>query len=125
MAARTPEDCDRLFGEYVNGGDLESLIALYEPTASLVQQDGSVATGHSAIRKALSGFAAMQMKIRMNVVKAVKAGEDLAVLYNDWSMSAKGPDGQPVEMAGKATEVVRRQPDGTWRFAVDDPFARG
>jgi len=36
-----------------------------------------------------------------------------------------GPDGQPTAMAGKAIEVVRRQADGTWRFIVDDPWARG
>ncbi len=28
-------------------------------------------------------------------------------------------------LAGKAIEVVRRQADGTWRFAIDDPYARG
>ena len=61
----------------------------------------------------------------MNVVLVVRSGEDLAVLYNDWSASAKGPDGAPFEMAGKAIEVVRRQPDGSWLFVVDDPFARG
>jgi len=49
-------------------------------------------------------------------------GEDLAVLYNDWSLRA---DGKPAELVGKAMEVVRRQPDGTWLFAVDAPFARG
>jgi len=47
------------------------------------------------------------------------------VLYNDWTGTMKGPDGAPVKMAGKAIEIVRRQPDGTWRFVVDDPFARG
>lgn len=123
MPARTPEECDRLFGEYVNAGDLEAVIVLYEQRGSLVQRDGSVATGHSAIRGALSGLAAMRPKLRINMVKVVKAGEDLAVLSNDWSMSAKGPDGNLIERAGKAIEVVRRQPDGTWLFAVDD--ARG
>jgi len=125
MPARTPEDCDRLFGEYLNAGELESLAALYEPGASLVQQNGSVVTGHAALREALRGFVAMRPKIRMNVVKVVKAGEDLAVLYNDWSLRADGPDGKPAELVGKAMEVVRRQPDGTWLFAVDAPFARG
>jgi hypothetical protein len=30
MQARTPEDCDRLFGEYVNAGEVEGVVALYE-----------------------------------------------------------------------------------------------
>ena len=27
-------------------------------------------------------------------------------------------------MEGKSAEVVRRQPDGTWLFAIDDPYGR-
>jgi ketosteroid isomerase-like protein len=40
-------------------------------------------------------------------------------------MSVKRPDGTLSETAGKALEVVRHQPDGSWRVAIDDPFARG
>jgi hypothetical protein len=50
---------------------------------------------------------------------------DTAVTYNDWTGVMTGPDGAKIEMAGKAIEVCRRQPDGTWRVAIDDPFARG
>jgi uncharacterized protein (TIGR02246 family) len=125
MPARSPEDCDRLFAECANSGDLKGLVALYEPRGSLVRVDGGLATGHDAIHHALDELTAMEPQLRMNIVRVVKVGDDLAVLYNDWTMSGKGPDGQPLEMAGKAVEVVRRQADGTWRFAVDDPFARG
>ena len=48
-----------------------------------------------------------------------------AVLNNDWSLTGKAADGSAIEMKHKAMEIVRRQPDGTWRFAVDDPHARG
>jgi len=118
MSARTPEDCDRLFGERLNAGDLDGL-------ASLVQQDGSAATGTAAIREALGGFLPMKPNIRVEVTRVVRAGDDLAVLYSEWTLRAKDPDGKPLEMTGKAIEVVRRQADGSRRFAVDDPFARG
>jgi uncharacterized protein (TIGR02246 family) len=125
MPAHTPQECDELFGRHLNAGDLDALAALYEPQASLVGQDGTVAQGSTAIREGLAGFIAMQPRITMNVTKVVRAGDDLAILYNDWSLAAKGPDGKAVTMAGKAIEVVRRQRDGSWLFAVDDPFARG
>jgi uncharacterized protein (TIGR02246 family) len=125
MAALSPEDCDRLFAEHINAGDLDGVAKLYEPRASLVQQDGSAATGTAAIRDSLAGFAALRPRLSMNVTRVVRAGDDLAVLYNDWSLRGTGPDGRPLEITGKAIEVVRRQRDGTWRFAVDDPFARG
>jgi uncharacterized protein (TIGR02246 family) len=124
MPARTPEECDHLFGEYVNSGDLEALLALYDPDCSLVQRDGNVATGHAAIRGILGRLLAMRPRIGLKVVKVVKGGDDLAMVYSDWSMSAQRPDGQVVEVAGKAIEVVGRQPDGTWLVVLDDPFGR-
>lgn len=124
MPARTPEEVDALFAQYVNAGDLDSLVALYEPEATLVAAPGQVAVGHAAIREALGGLLATGVRIEMRVVRVARAGNDLAVLYNDWTARGAGPDGTAAEVAGKAFEVVRRQPDGTWRFAVDDAYGR-
>jgi uncharacterized protein (TIGR02246 family) len=124
-SATSPEACDRLFGEHVNAGDLAALMSLYEPGCSLVRRDGRVARGHVEIRQVFERLLAMQAKMSTEIVKVVQSGDDLAMVYNDWRMSARRPDGQLVEASGKAIEVVRRQPDGTWRFILDDPFARG
>jgi len=125
MAAKTPEDLDRLFGEHLNAGALEALVSLYEPDAVLVQQDGSMASGQSAISAALAQFLALKPRIRMHVVRTIRAGGSLAVLRNDWTATATSPEGDPIEVAGKAIEVVRRQADGNWLFVVDEPFALG
>jgi hypothetical protein len=71
--------------------------------------------GTAAIRETMHGtFAALpEAKITMNVVRAVRAGDDLAVLYNDWSAIGKAADGSPFAMEHKAMEIVRRQSDGT------------
>ena len=121
----SPEACDRLFVEHVNAGDLDALMSLYEPTSSLVRRDGTLARGHAEIREVLERLTMRSARMRSEIVKVVPAGTDLAMVYNDWHMSGKPADGQPVEASGKALEVVRRQPDGTWRFILDDPFARG
>jgi ketosteroid isomerase-like protein len=51
----------------------------------------------------------------------VNAGdrEALLALYESDCASVKSSG------AGRALEVVRRQADGRWKFAIDDPFARG
>lgn len=121
-APRTPEECDRLFGEYASAGDVEGLVSLYEPDACLVGPDGSQAVGLEAIRAALSPFAGGSVTMHMHVVKTVRGG-DLAVLTNEWRATGRQPDGRPLEISGRAIEVVRRQPDGSWRFVVDDPYA--
>ena len=45
MTANAPEDLDRLFGEGINAGNVEAVLALYEPDAVLVRQDGTHAVG--------------------------------------------------------------------------------
>jgi ketosteroid isomerase-like protein len=90
-----------------------------------VQHDGGVATGHAGIRGVIERLVAMGPTLRNTVVRVVQTGEDLALVYNDWRLSATGRDGRRIERAGKAVEVVRRQADGTWRFVIDDPYARG
>jgi ketosteroid isomerase-like protein len=124
VTARTPEDVDRLFGEYVNAGRLDDLVALYEPEGVLVQPTGS-ARGHAELRVALGALVAAKTRISMNVVRVVQGGGDVALLYNVWSAQATAPDGSAVDMTGKAREIVRRQPDGSWLFVVDDPYGGG
>lgn len=123
MAATTPEDCDRLFAEAVNRGDAAAVAALYEE-AGVLALGGDVFTGPAQIRPAIEGMVAAKARITMNVTRVVRGG-DVAMVYNDWRMTMSGPDGKPVESSGKALEVVRRQADGTWKYVVDDPNARG
>jgi hypothetical protein len=50
---------------------------------------------------------------------------DIALLASTWSLVGTGPDGKPVRKSGQGREVVRRQPDGTWRFGIDAPNGLG
>lgn len=122
MAAKTPEDLDRLFADGVNGGDAAAVAALYESDGVLLFQ-GTTFQGPEKIRGFLEGMIAGKPRIVMNVKHVVQAG-DVAMVYNDWSMTVTGADGKTEASSGKAIEVVRRQPDGSWKYVVDDPSAR-
>ena len=124
MSAKTPEEVDALFEKYVNASDLDSLVDLYEPGAALSVAPGEVATGHSEIRAALKGFIDAKAKVKLNLAQTILSG-DVAATYDDWSGVMTGPDCSKIETAGKAIEICRRQPDGSWRFIIDDAFARG
>jgi ketosteroid isomerase-like protein len=123
-AARTPEDVDRLFGERLNAGDVDGVVALYEPNATLVRQDRTAAMGTAAIREEIAAAVALRPQIKMGVFRVLMGGNDVAVLYNDFHATGTDRDGKHVDLSGHASEVVRRQHDGTWRFVVDDPDAR-
>jgi uncharacterized protein (TIGR02246 family) len=105
-----------------NTGDVEQVMALYEPDAVLIPEPGQVARGTDAIRQALLGFLALKLPIRLQNKRVLTSG-DLAMLSNTWKMAGTGPDGSPVDLGGNTMEVVRRQPDGSWRYVFDDPFS--
>jgi uncharacterized protein (TIGR02246 family) len=121
MAARTPEELDTLFGRALNAGDLDALVALYEPQASLMPSPGKVVVGAPAIREALAAFVGAKPRITLTPRLVSQAG-DLALVTAKWELGLNGDDGKPAKMHGQSVEVVRRQADGTWRFAIDMPF---
>ena len=124
MAARTPEDLDRLFAEALNAGKLDALVALYEPQAALTPMPDKLVTGTAAIRESLTAFLAGKPTMSLTPRVVAQSG-DLAVVSAKWELSITGPDGKPAKMTGQSVEVVRRQSDGRWLFAIDLPFGTG
>src|SRR5262245_17371607 len=124
MAAQRPEDVDKEFAQALNAGNLDALTAIYEPQATLMSSPGTLVTGTAAIRDALAQFVAGKPKMTLSAKLVAQSG-DLAVTSAKWELAMTGPDGKPTQMTGQSVEVVRRQPDGTWRAVIDLPFGTG
>jgi ketosteroid isomerase-like protein len=77
--------------------------------------------GIQAIRAVLQGFLVRKGKIEIETQSVIQAG-DIALLRSRWRLTGSGADGKPIETAHSSTEVVRRQPDGSWRYLIDHPF---
>ena len=121
MPAHTPEDVHPTFAKLFSAGDLDGVMALYDPGAQLIPQPGASPVSGPTIRQVLQGFLALQPSISIETTGLVTT-KDVALLRSHWTLKGKGADGRPVEMSHRSIEVVRRQPDGTWRFVIDDPF---
>jgi uncharacterized protein (TIGR02246 family) len=122
LPATEPEQIHRLFEQAFNAGDIESLMALYEPDATLIPQPGTVAEGTAAIRDSLRWFLDRGGKITLDT-KLVLCVGDLAFLANRWSLTGGTmPDGSPAELGATTAEVARRQPDGTWLYVIDNAW---
>ena len=121
MVKNNPVELDQLFERALNAGDLDALVALYEPQAALMPSPGNVVIGTAAIREALAGFLAAKPTITTSGKLMAQSG-DIALLANKWTLALTGPDGKPTTMSGNAVEVARRQPAGHWLFAMDMPF---
>ncbi len=116
--AHTPEDCDRLFSEALNNGDLEGIMSLYEEGAAFMEEGGEVARGKAAIREIVRGFCALKLDFTIECTVTQNGG--IALLNSPWTLSGTDPDGRAVSMSGKGTEVVRRQADGSWKYIIDN-----
>ena len=58
--ATKPIDVHDLFAQTFNAGDVDAIVALYEPGATLGVQPGQTVTGKAAIHEALAGFLALK-----------------------------------------------------------------
>jgi len=118
---RQPEEIHPRFVRAFNSGDIDAIMALYEPNATLVPQPGQVVQGQDAIRQALRQFLALKGTIQVNHIFTVH-GPGIALVRGQWKLTGTGPKGKPIEMAGQSVEVLRQQPNGEWLYAVDHPF---
>jgi len=107
--AAQPEDLGRFFLERANAGDVEGLVALYEPGAVLAFPPGQLTIGHEEIRKVYAELLADRPSFG-------SAGQQPTIRNGDLALtSTRLPGG------GATAEVARRQPDGSWRWVIDQP----
>lgn len=118
MATRsTPRDLHQALADSFNRRNLDELLELYTDGATLVPQPGQSVAGKKGIEKALQGFLAVPGTMRIDTVYALEVGP-LALTRSRWSIR----EGAETRIEARGTEVMVREPDGNWRFAVDHPF---
>jgi ketosteroid isomerase-like protein len=107
-AAREPDDLGRLFVERAHAGDVEGLVALYEPDAVLATPDGGEVRGEAEIRRFYAALVA-------SAPRFTPGSQHPALRLGELALTS-------TRLAGGATaEVARRQSDGTWRWVLDRP----
>jgi uncharacterized protein (TIGR02246 family) len=121
MSTARPVEVLQSIVDGINSGDLEGLMALYERTAAFATEPGSLAHGLSGIGQALAGFISMRGTLELEVTRVLEV-DDLALVIGVWSFEGTGPDGEPVRLEARNADVLRRQPDGTWRLVIDNPW---
>jgi ketosteroid isomerase-like protein len=63
-----------------------------------------------------------EMRFVERATAYVTADGELALTIGRWEAMSKDADGNMVKIGGKDVEVVRRQPDGSWKFVIDHPM---
>jgi uncharacterized protein (TIGR02246 family) len=110
----------KAFNESQQAGDAEGCAAFYADDAIIMVPGEPSVTGIDAIRR---GGAAYYGEYEWNTQEPI---EELQVL-GDWAFTRTTWSGVQTEkatgtaekVAGKALHIYRRQPDGTWKIAID------
>ncbi|MEQ9813911.1 MAG: SgcJ/EcaC family oxidoreductase [Azospirillaceae bacterium] len=100
-------------------GDIEGVMATYEPSAVVIAQPGQPVTGDADLRAMFAEFVASGVNFTYDAHEVVVAG-DVGLHLMSWT--APGPNGP---MTALSVAVLRRQPDGSWRMVIDHPFGDG
>lgn len=118
--AQQPEHLHQLFITGVNAHDIEGLMALYEPASTTADLEGHLLQDLSALREFLTGLLTVVKRLDGETRRVLVAG-DIALLSSTWRAVLVDGDGEIINVTGTSAEVARRQPDGIWRFLIDDP----
>ena len=122
MVAHTPEALHGMLEDAFNRADLDALVAIFEPGATMVvPPEGRTVNGHDAIRQALEPVFAMHPQLTSEVVRRVQA-DGLALTHVRWRLVHLDDAGRPQEAIGRGTVVSRLQQNGTWRIVLDNPL---
>jgi len=119
--AALPEDLYFALAEAYNAGDLEALVSLYDPKAVFVIKPDRVTQGPAELRDALRRF--IDLRARLTVVpRTFIRSDDVVLVLGEFTLVGRRRDGTPLDRSARFADVLRRQPDGRWLVAVDNPF---
>jgi uncharacterized protein (TIGR02246 family) len=121
MFVSKPEDFHPIWAEAFNSGNKEAVLAFFEEDATMVAQPGQVVKGKGIISQVLDGFLALEAKMEVKP-KVVVQNDEIAIMISDWRLKGSDPEGNPIDMTGQTTDVLRRQSDGRWLLVIDNPY---
>jgi uncharacterized protein (TIGR02246 family) len=117
----TPIDTVNQLASAINRGDVEAALALYEPNAALIAQPGRLAHGATELRAAIKQFIALRPTLHTQAQSVVEV-DDIALYVGRWTLHGTDPTGQAIAMGGESSDILRKQPDGRWLVAIDNPW---
>ncbi|MFF5537193.1 nuclear transport factor 2 family protein [Streptomyces cinerochromogenes] len=116
--AETPQQVGTLFMEYLEAGDIDGLLSLYEPNGPFVPAPGTHLVGTDAIRPALQQMIDSGSRLKLEP-RDIRQVDDVALVTNTATLTRVGQE--PV--VSVTTGILRRRPDGGWVHVVDAPFS--
>jgi ketosteroid isomerase-like protein len=115
-----PSNFPKVFDHALNTRNLQQLLSLYDPEATIRTADNRTEQGHAAIREEMEKLIACQAEL-VNKTRHTFQSGDTALLIVDWDLSLLTPGGQRIKQSGTATNVLKNDPHLGWRMVMANP----
>ena len=116
-----PEDLYPALSEAYNAGDLDALVSLYDPKAVFVIKPGRVTESPAELHSAMQHLVALHGRLTVNPRTFIRS-DDLVLVLGTFTLSGRRGDGTPFDRTSRFADVLRRQLDGRWLVAIDNPY---
>jgi len=100
-----------------NTGNATTVMNMYDAGGIIVPEPGKPVSGREKFEEAIKAILAIKGKMEIKTVYCLQAG-DIAVGRSEWNIT----DGDEVKISAKGIEVMKQQPDGTWKIVIDHAF---
>jgi ketosteroid isomerase-like protein len=118
----SPKELLALLGKFIAAHDVDSIMAIHEQEAALVEWGGKVARGYDEVRQVYVDFFETDPDLKVQALQIVDAG-GVAIILGDYTLDYTNANGKIVSVDGKFGDIVRQQPDGSWLYLLDNPYA--
>ena len=111
------EDAHATLAAAFNTGDPATVLNMYDFNGIFVPEPGKAVSGKEEFEEAIKAILSIKGKMEIKTVYCLQTG-NLAVGRSEWNIT----DGDEVKVKAKGIEVMRQQPDGTWKIVIDHAF---
>lgn len=111
------KDVHASLAQAFNTKDLATVLSIYDSSGIIVPEPGNPVSGKEKFEEAVKAILAIPGIMEIRTVYCLETG-NLAVGRSEWDIT----DGDEVRVRSKGIELMRQQPDGTWKILIDHAF---
>ena len=111
------EDAHATLAAAFNTGDVETVLSMYDYDGIIVPEPGKPMSGKAKFEEAIKAILSIKGRMEIKTVYCLQAG-DVAIGRSEWNIT----DGTEVKVSAKGIELMKQQPDGSWKIVIDHAF---
>ncbi len=111
------EDAHKTLAAAFNTGDVQTVLNMYDFNGIIVPEPNKPVSGRAEFEEAIKAILAIKGKMEIKTVYCLETN-GLAVGRSEWNIT----DGDEVKISSKGIELMKQQPDGTWKILIDHAF---